>query len=88
MVKRFAKDNALSEDQFRLLVNASERSPQSVIDTFLILIMGILGLRVAEVTHMTRRWIDFANKLLKIPDHQPCCCTYCIKQTNEENVGY
>ncbi len=88
MVNTFAKDNALSEDKFRLLINPRERSPQSVIDTFLFLIMGVLGLRIEEVIHITRQWIDFANKLLKLPDYKPCYCNNCIEQTNEENVGY
>lgn len=65
------------------LVQASERSPQPLVDKFLVLMMVVLGIRIGELVHMTKDWVDFTNKMIRIPSHQPCDCAYCIRQMRQ-----
>jgi len=44
---------------FRLLMNACKQSDEMIVNKFLILMMGMLGLRIGEIIHMKRTWVDF-----------------------------
>ena len=73
----------LGRPQTYKLVQASERSPQPLVDKFLVLMMVVLGIRIGELAHMTREWVDFTNKMIRIPSHQPCDCAYCRRQMGQ-----
>ena len=72
-----AKSYALSEKDFWKLVEACRDTAQVKENRFLILVMGIPGLRVGETVHMRRYWVDFEREVITIPRHQPCSCSYC-----------
>ncbi len=65
------------------LVQACERIPQPLVDKFLVLMMGVIGIRIGELVHMTKDWFDFTNKMIRIPSHQPCNCQYCTMQLRQ-----
>lgn len=73
----------LGRQQTYKLIQASERSPQPLVDKFLILIVVVLGIRIGELVHMTKDWFDFTNKMIRIPSHQPCNCQYCTMQMRQ-----
>ena len=49
---RHSKENALERDEFEELVEACDKSLFPRQNRFLVLVMGRLGLRAAEVAHM------------------------------------
>ena len=85
-----AKDDALSEEDFDRLVKACEQTDQPIENRFVILMAGMLGLRIGEIAHMKKSWIDFDRELITIPHHEPCACSYCItrmkKRMKRKNI--
>lgn len=71
---RHARENAISDRLFERLISASyELDPDRDLETRLILlVMGRLGLRVGELVHLERDWLDVTEKRLEIPYQQPC----------------
>ncbi|GAI15715.1 unnamed protein product, partial [marine sediment metagenome] len=65
--------------EFRLLMNACKQSDEMIVNKFLLLMMGMLGLRIGEIIHMKKTWVDFEREMITIPPHEPCDCNYCIK---------
>ncbi len=76
---RHSKDDALSEEDFNRLVKACELTNNPLVDMFLVLVMGVLGLRCGEIAHMRERWVDFKKKIIVIPPYEPCACSYCVQ---------
>lgn len=84
---RHSKEDALTEREFELLLEgaSSLKDYYGNQATFLILLLGRLGMRKGEVAHMKRHWIDFENKMIRIPYHEKChkardsdsLCGYC-----------
>lgn len=87
-----SKDDALSEEEFQKLLNACEQSTRSVLDKFLVLVMGVLGLRNGETAHMKADWVDFEKGVIQIPAHEPCNCSRCKGQakqmTNHRDISF
>ena len=84
------RERVLSTDEFeRLLIGASRGSSRQAaaydLETrALILITGRLGLRRGEMAHLDESWVDTHQKMLRIPDYDPCTsgrdgglCGYC-----------
>jgi len=86
---RHSKEDALDEREFeKLLEGASELSNSDYYykpdPEFLMVAMGRLGLRRGELVHLREDWIDWRNKMIKIPQHDSCdmgkggdICGYC-----------
>lgn len=95
---RHSKDDALDEREFELLLEGASRMDDYYGDqaTFVILVLGRLGLRRGELTHMRESWVDWRQEMIQIPYHEPCHgerqgdgpCGYCVqlaKQRAEYN---
>lgn len=72
-----SKENALDEREFELLLEGARELSQSqhyyAPDPELtIYLMGRLGLRRGELVHMHEDWINWREKQIEIPPHQPC----------------
>lgn len=87
-----ARDNSLTDKGFQRLLDACERSTRPLLDKFLVLVMGILGLRKGEVAHMKEGWVDFDKGVIQIPGHEPCNCSRCKNQakqmTNHRDISF
>ncbi len=58
-------------------------SSESPIEKALIFLPGRLAFRLGELIHLSKSWINFENKTITIPGHQPCGCCYCEKRKRE-----
>ena len=76
--------NILSKEKCDRLISMCERSEHPVENNFIVQTMLILGLRRGEVAHMKKSWVDFNNKRIRIPSHEPCSCSYCVKQVKQK----
>jgi len=74
---KHSRDDSISEEQFERLLEVCERSRDPLGNKFLVITMGVGGLRDGEAGHMKRSWIDFKRKEINIPAYDPCSCTYC-----------
>lgn len=96
---RHSKEDALNDRDFEeLLKGARKLKPyQSLQSRFAIFMMGRLGMRKGEITHMTRDWIDWNRNMICIPRHENCIkgknsmdiCGYCkslAEQKAEHNL--
>lgn len=77
---KHSRDDSLTEDQFERLLKTSDQTKNPLENKFLVIIMGIGGLREGEVAHMKRSWINFKRKEINIPAHDPCSCNYCCER--------
>jgi integrase len=82
--RRHTRDDALSEDQFERLLDVIEKSKDPLGNKFLVITMGIGGMREGEVAHIQTSWIDFKRKEIHIPAYDPCSCTYCCERWKEK----
>jgi len=82
---RHCKEDSLEEEEFERLVSACEETTHPEQNRFLVLVMGRLGLRAAEVAHMEEHWISENNKLIEIPEHEPCNCSSCKAQARQRS---
>jgi len=80
---RHCKEDALERDGFEELVEACNKSLFPKQNRFLILVMGRLGLRAAEVAHMKKSWLVKPKKMIRIPEHEPCDCSSCKAQAKQ-----
>ena len=80
---RHSKENALERDEFEELVKACDKSLFPQQNRFLVLVMGRLGLRAAEVAHMKESWLVKPKKMIRIPEHEPCDCSSCKAQAKQ-----
>lgn len=73
---RHSKKNALTENEFSLLLSASD----DIIDQLYIVATGLEGMRESEIAHMNETWVDFQSKTktITIPEKQECDCSSCI----------
>ncbi len=96
---RHARENAIDEVLFERLFDATyDLKPDRDLESRLILVaLGRLGLRVGELCHLERDWIDFNTQRITIPYQHPCdhgrnggLCGECrayAKQRAEKNDG-
>lgn len=70
-----SRERALDEIEYeRLYVGACRiDDPYYRLQTqFVVTVLGRLGLRKSELVHMSEDWIDWRNKMVCIPSHDPC----------------
>jgi len=87
---RHAHEDALTEQEFEQLLDGAKqlRPPLNLETMFVILLTGRLGLRIGELAHIKRSWVNFETGLVSIPSIEPCTkgrdgglCGYCRRQT-------
>ena len=90
---RNCKEDALSDREFELLLEATQTLDgyQATEAKWSILATGRLGMRVGELIHMQRDWIDWSAKRIDIPRHEPCrkgrnggICGYCRQHADQQ----
>lgn len=94
---RHSKDDALDGREYELLLEGAAQMDDYYGQQaeFCILVLGRLGLRRGELTHMTGDWLDYRKEMISVPYHQPChgerdgdgICGYC-RQLAEQRVEY
>ena len=86
---RSARDDVLSERQFEQLVQACrqiEHEEREFQTRLAIHAAGRLGLRVGEIAHLSRSWINDRERMVEVPAHEPCTkdagstCSYCASR--------
>jgi integrase len=94
-----SKEDALSDREFEYLLEGARKLAASDYyytpdPTFVIHVLGRLGLRRGELTHLSEEWIDWRNEMIVIPDHYDCTkgadggvCGYC-RQLARQRVDY
>lgn len=90
---RHTKADALNDREFELLVNgaSSIEDPKFRLQSrFAILVLGRLGLRAGELTHLDESWLSRRHGRIEIPAHDPCrkgseggICGYCAQQRDQ-----
>lgn len=87
-----SKEDALTEREFELLYEGAKKMDgyRGMEATFIVLVAGRLGLRAGEIAHMREGWVDWREKRIEIPAHQPCrkgkdggMCGYCRQQVKQ-----
>lgn len=87
---RHAHEDALTDQEFEQLLDGAKqlRPPLNLETMFVILLTGRLGLRIGELAHIKRSWVNFETGLVSIPSVEPCTkgrdgglCGYCRRQT-------
>lgn len=90
---RHSKEDALDDREFELLAEGATRleAPYDRETKFLVLVMGRLGLRLGELTHIRESWIDWRKRMIEIPRHQGCeggrdggLCGLCKQQAKQQ----
>ena len=90
-----SKEHALSDSEFEMLLEGSRNLKRSDYyytpdPEFIIVALGRLGMRRGELVHMKESWIDWRNKMIFIPSHEPCdfgkggeVCGYCCQMAKQ-----
>lgn len=97
---RHSKEDALSEMEFEKLLEGARELADSPYyydadPEMVIYVLGRLGLRRGELAHLEEGWIDWRQKMIKIPEHETCTkardgeqvCGYC-RQLAKQRVDY
>jgi integrase len=96
---RHSKEDALNTRQFELLMDGAAELARSdyyydADPEFIIYTLGRLGLRRGELVHLREEWINWREKMIEIPAHDPCdfgkdgaICGYC-EQLARQRVEY
>lgn len=71
---RHSKEDALDDRDYELLLEGASRMDDYYGDqaTFAILVLGRLGLRRGELTHMRESWVDWRQEQISVPLQQDC----------------
>lgn len=81
-----SKEDALPDREFVLLLRgARDLEPlDDLLATFAVMATGKLGLRAGELAHLRESWIDWRERRVQVPAHDPCdkgmdggICGYC-----------
>jgi integrase/recombinase XerD len=65
------KLNLLNEEEIRRILDGCEGDQKLVIHA-----LAFTGMRVSELIHMRKDWVDWEAGLIRIPETQPCDCHY------------
>lgn len=86
LTTRHSHEDVLTDREFELLLEACSKlpSPRDFQARFICLIAGRLGLRAGEISHLDTTWLDWDRMLIRIPQHEPCACGYCRRQSAQE----
>ena len=68
-----SKDNRLSEEEIRIIINSCEDEEEK----FCILGLLYTGMRISEFIHMNKEWVNFGKGVIVIPEKQKCDCYEC-----------
>jgi integrase len=90
---RHSKDDALDDREFQQLLEACyrlDRDYYQLESRLIVLATGRLGLRLGELVHLDEAWIDWRDRMIKIPRHDPCdrgrdggICGQCRQQAKQ-----
>jgi len=71
---RHSKDDALDEREYELLLEGASKMDDYYGDQalFACLVLGRLGLRRGELTHMRESWVDWRQETISVPLQQDC----------------
>lgn len=87
---RHVHEDALDDAEFEQLLTGAKQlpTPWNLEAMFVVLATGRLGLRIGELAHARRSWVNFDTGLISIPSVEPCSkgrdgglCGYCRRQT-------
>ena len=70
---RSSKDDALTQAEIKILLAGCHDD----LDELIVRLAAFRGLRISEIAHMRRSWIDFDEGTIKIPEKQNCSCRAC-----------
>ena len=73
-------DEILTEEECKRLLVVCDNSTHSLENNFLVQTMMIIGFRIAEVTHLKKKWINFETQTITIPSQDFCNCRYCLSR--------
>lgn len=92
--RRHSREDALSDRQFEVLVDATYRMKpsQRLEGRTALYLAGKCGLRGGEIAHLTEEWVDWNEKIIVVPEHDRCTkgtnegeiCGYCRRRAIEE----
>lgn len=89
--ERHAAYDAPNPEEFDRLYTAtfddSDDRVTQLENRFITVAGGRLTLRRAAMLHFNRDWLDTDRKLIKIPPHSPCDCSYCRTRAEEYAEG-
>jgi integrase len=71
---RHSKEGALTDREFELLLEGARRLDEyhRVGAEFVVLVGGRLGLRRGEIAHMTEEWVDWRERMIRVPKQEQC----------------
>lgn len=72
---RSAKEDALNEVEAGMLLNAC----RDLLDNLVVRLPLYAGLRIGEVQHLKKLWLDWEKDIIIIPARQQCSCYECRK---------
>jgi len=64
-------DNILTEEEIEKL----KKSARGLREKFVVYMLLYSGMRISELVHMRRDWVDFRRGIIYIPKEQPCRCS-------------
>lgn len=74
--KSKTKENLLTDAEAEQLLEAC----QGFEAVFLVSMLLYTGMRISELIHMRRSWIDWKMGLIRIPKEQSCGCVFCERE--------
>ena len=72
---KHARDDFLDGKELNELFQACE----DIHEKLLVCCSGQLGMRVGEIAHLNKSWIDFQDDFIRIPKSMECSCFECRK---------
>lgn len=89
-----SKELALDRYEFEHFVEGARRIDDdlhSLEAEFVAFVGGRLGFRAGEILHFQEEWVNWRQRRVEIPHHEPCekgngpgCCGYCSQQARQE----
>jgi integrase len=77
--RRRARDDYLTKDELQQLF----KSCQDIEEKLLVCAAGQLGLRIGEIAHLSKSWLDFQDDRIQIPSAMTCNCFECATSEKE-----
>ena len=74
--KSKTKENLLTDLELEQLMDAC----RGFIDIFLVSMLFNTGMRVSELVHLKRDWVDWDLGLIHVPKEQVCACVFCQRE--------
>jgi len=74
----------LTNEEYTRLLHVCDNSEYVLEDKFIVRTMLTIGFRLGEVVHFKKCWVNFDQKTITIPAHEPCNCGYCKSQLKRQ----